>query len=224
MSKSPSPRSPVRLRRHPERGRHDREAVDAILDEALFCHIGFVVGTQPFVIPTIHARRVDTLYVHGSAASRMLRTLARGVHACVTVSILDGLVLARSAFNHSMNYRSVVVLGRGRLVTDADEMMRAFEAVTEHVAPGRWREVRWPTAREIKATAVLAFDLDEASAKIRTGPPKDDDDDLGWPVWAGVLPVAMTPLAPAPDPSLDDRMPVPSYLRAYRRPGSHRGP
>lgn len=211
-------RSRVRLKRHPERGRHDAQSVHAILDEALFCHIGFVVADQPFVIPTIHARRGETLYVHGSTASRMLRTLGDGVQACVTVTILDGLVLARSAFNHSMNYRSVLVLGRGRPVTEAGEMMQAFEAITEHVAPGRWREVRQPSPKELKATAVLAFDLDEVSAKIRTGPPKDDEDDLEWPVWAGVLPMAMGTLPPSRDPLLAPDVPIPDYVRQYRRP------
>jgi nitroimidazol reductase NimA-like FMN-containing flavoprotein (pyridoxamine 5'-phosphate oxidase superfamily) len=177
------------VKRHPERGVYDRATIDAILDEALICHVGFVADGQPFVIPTIHARDGDTLYLHGSPGSRMLRTLETGIDVCVTATLLDGLVLARSVYNHSMNYRSVVVLGRAREVTDTEAKLRAMECVVEHIVPGRWQEARQPNDKEINATTILALPLDEASAKIRTGPPKDFDEDLELPVWAGVIPL-----------------------------------
>jgi len=177
------------VKRHPERGAYERATIDAILDEALICHVGFNVDGQPFVIPTIHARHGDTLYLHGSPGSRMLRTLKEGVHLCVTATLLDGLVLARSVYNHSMNYRSVVVLGQARELTDETEKLHAMECVVEHVVPGRWSEARQPNESEIKATTILALSLDEASAKIRTGPPIDFDEDLELPVWAGVIPL-----------------------------------
>jgi nitroimidazol reductase NimA-like FMN-containing flavoprotein (pyridoxamine 5'-phosphate oxidase superfamily) len=177
------------VKRHPERGAYERATIDAILDEALICHVGFNVDGQPFVIPTIHARDGDTLYLHGSAGSRMLRTLKEGVDLCVTATLLDGLVLARSVYNHSMNYRSVVVLGRARELTDHGEKLHAMECVVEHVVPGRWAEARQPNESEIKATTILALGLEEASAKVRTGPPIDFDEDLELPVWAGVIPL-----------------------------------
>jgi uncharacterized protein len=183
----PSERTTVR--RHPERGAYDRETIDAILDEGLICHLGFVVEGQPYVIPTIHARDGDVLYLHGSPGSRMLRELKQGIDVCVTVTLLDGLVLARSVYNHSMNYRSAVVLGRAREVTDRTEKLHAMECVVEHVVPGRWAEARQPNEGEIDGTTILAVPLDEASAKIRTGPPKDFDEDLSLPVWAGVIPL-----------------------------------
>jgi nitroimidazol reductase NimA-like FMN-containing flavoprotein (pyridoxamine 5'-phosphate oxidase superfamily) len=189
----------TRLRRLPPRGVFERETVYGILDEALVCHVGFVADGQPFVIPTIHARLGDRLVVHGSAASRMLRNLAGGVPVCVTVTLIDGLVLARSAFHHSMNYRSVVVLGTAALVTDPAEKVAALEAIVEHVAPGRTPEVRPPTPQELKATSVLTIALDEASAKIRTGGPIDDEADLALPCWAGVIPLRLTPSAPIAD-------------------------
>ena len=179
----------VRVRREPQRGIYDRETIDAILDEALYCHLGFVVDAQPYVIPTLHARVGDLLYVHGSAASRMLRHAASDVRICVTVTLLDGLVLARSVFNHSIDYRSVVVLGTPTLVEDVAEKREALHAFTEHIAPGRWEEARQPTDQELKATWILSVPLDEASAKIRTGPPEDEPEDLDLPVWAGVVPI-----------------------------------
>lgn len=203
------------VKRHPERGAYDRASIDPILDEALICHLGFVIEGRPFVIPTIHARDGDALYVHGSPASRMLRAARQGVDICVTVTILDGLVLARSVYNHSMNYRSVVVLGRAREVTDRDEKLRAMRRVVEHVVPGRWNDARRPSDREIKGTTILALALDEASAKIRSGPPTDDDADLGVPVWAGVIPLRIEPGDPVPDSGIDG--PPPAYAAEYKR-------
>jgi nitroimidazol reductase NimA-like FMN-containing flavoprotein (pyridoxamine 5'-phosphate oxidase superfamily) len=203
------------VKRHPERGAYDRGTIDSILDEALICHLGFVVDGRPFVIPTIHARDGDILYVHGSPGSRMLRAAKEGVDVCVTVTLLDGLVLARSVYNHSMNYRSVVVLGRAHEVTDPDEKLRAMRRVVEHVVPGRWDDARRPNAAEIKGTTILALTLDEASAKIRSGPPTDDDADLGLPVWAGVIPLGIEPSTPVPDAGVDD--PPPAYAAEYER-------
>jgi nitroimidazol reductase NimA-like FMN-containing flavoprotein (pyridoxamine 5'-phosphate oxidase superfamily) len=182
----------LRVKREPQRGVYDRETIDAILDEALVCHLGFAVDGQPYVIPTLHARVGDRLYVHGSAASRMLRHAASDVRICVTVTLLDGLVLARSVFNHSIDYRSVVVLGTPTLVENVDEKREALRAFTEHVAPGRWEEARQPTDQELKATWILSVPLDEASAKVRTGPPEDEPEDMDLPVWAGVVPIHLT--------------------------------
>jgi uncharacterized protein len=179
----------LRVKREPQRGVYDRETIDAILDEALVCHLGFAVDGQPYVIPTLHARIGDLLYVHGSAASRMLRHAASDARICVTVTLLDGLVLARSVFNHSIDYRSVVVLGTPTLVEDVGEKREALHAFTDHIAPGRWEEARQPTDQELKATWILSVPLDEASAKIRTGPPEDEPEDLDLPVWAGVVPI-----------------------------------
>lgn len=179
----------LRVKREPQRGIYDRQTIDAILDEALVCHLGFSVDGQTYVIPTLHARVGDRLYVHGSAASRMLRHAASEVRVCVTVTLLDGLVLARSVFNHSIDYRSVVVLGTPALVEDLAEKREALRAFTEHIAPGRWDEARQPTAQELKATWIVSIPLDEASAKVRTGPPEDDPEDLDLPVWAGVVPI-----------------------------------
>ena len=212
----PSPRTTVK--RHPERGAYDREAIDAILDEALVCHVGFAIDGQPFVIPTIHARDGDVLYIHGSPGSRMLRNLRSGVDACVTVTLLDGLVLARSVYNHSMNYRSVVVLGRARDVTGPDEKLRAMQRVVEHIVPGRWDDARRPSDKEIKATTILALPLTEASAKVRAGPPTDDEDDLGLPVWAGVIPLALQPAEPQADAGVTDA--PPGYVTEYERFGA----
>jgi nitroimidazol reductase NimA-like FMN-containing flavoprotein (pyridoxamine 5'-phosphate oxidase superfamily) len=210
----PSARTTVK--RHPERGAYEREVIDAILDEALICHVGFAVDGQPFVIPTIHARDGDVLYLHGSPGSRMLRNLRSGIDACVTVTLLDGLVLARSVYNHSMNYRSVVVLGRPREVTEHEEKLHAMRCVVEHILPGRWEDARQPSEQEIKATAILALALDEASAKIRMGPPTDDEDDLELPVWAGVIPLALQPAAAVPDDGASG--PTPGYATNYERP------
>jgi len=198
MSTAAAPRN--RVRRVPARGAYDRATIDAILDEALIAHLGFVHDGQPFVIPTLHARVGDTVYVHGSSASRAIRTLSAGVPACLTVTLIDGVVLARSAFHHSVNYRSVVVLGTASLVEGPDERRRALEAFTDRLVPGRWAEVRPPSAQELKGTRVLAMPLEECSAKLRTGPPVDDPGDLDLPVWAGVIPVNTVAGAPVADP------------------------
>ncbi|MEQ1923918.1 MAG: pyridoxamine 5'-phosphate oxidase family protein [Pyrinomonadaceae bacterium] len=207
----------TQLKRIPKRGHYDRETIDAILDEGFICHVGFVADGQPFVIPTGYARVGDELYIHGSAASRMLRELSKGVEVCVTVTLLDGLVLARSAFHHSMNYRSVVVLGKAELVTDADEKNKALEALTEHFVPGRWNDIRWPTELELKATSVLKLPITEASAKIRTGDPVDDDEDYKMNVWAGVIPLTLATGEPIADAKLSDGIEVPGHVSEYRR-------
>lgn len=207
----------TRVRRHPERGAYDRQTIDAILDEALICHVGFVDAGRPFVIPTIHARVGDTLYLHGSPASRMLRELELGPEVCVTATIVDGLVLARSVYHHSLNYRSVVVLGRSRTVDDLAEKSGALQAVVEHIAPGRSSDARSPSEAELAGTKVLAIGLDESSAKLRTGPPKDFEHDHGLPVWAGVLPLGIVPGPPLADPILRDEIDVPPYVLDYRR-------
>ena len=204
----------TKVRRLPKRGHYDRETIHAILDEALICHVGFVVNGGPVVIPTIHWREGDRLYFHGSAASRMLRTLKDGVDACVTVTLLDGLVLARSAFHHSMNYRSVVVFGNAQLV-EGDDKLRALDALVEHVVRGRSREIRPPNDIELKQTLVLSLPLDEASAKIRTGGPVDDEEDYALPVWAGVVPLKLAAGEPITD--RDVTADVPEYAAAYTR-------
>jgi nitroimidazol reductase NimA-like FMN-containing flavoprotein (pyridoxamine 5'-phosphate oxidase superfamily) len=213
------PTDRTRVRRLSERGRYDADTIHAILDEALICHVGFVVEGQPVVIPTIHWRDGDTLYFHGSAASRMLRSLKNGVDACVTVTLLDGLVLARSAFHHSMNYRSVVIFGKAREVGE-DEKIRVLDSLVEHVVRGRSAEVRAPNQKELRQTLVLALPIDEASAKIRTGGPVDDEEDYALPVWAGVLPLTLTPGAPLADDGVTSD--VPEYLKNYTRPLSSR--
>jgi nitroimidazol reductase NimA-like FMN-containing flavoprotein (pyridoxamine 5'-phosphate oxidase superfamily) len=205
------------VRRLPKRGAYERDTITAIVDEALICHVGFVVEGQPMVIPTIHTRIGDTLYFHGSVASRMLRSLREGVDACVTVTILDGLVLARSAFHHSMNYRSVVVLGKAREVVDPDEKARVLTALVEHVVRGRSKDARGPNEAEMKATLVLSMELSEASAKIRTGGPVDDEEDYALPMWAGVLPLRLTPGEPEPDEHMAKGAVAPGYLRNYTR-------
>ncbi|MGH8231798.1 MAG: pyridoxamine 5'-phosphate oxidase family protein [Steroidobacteraceae bacterium] len=189
----------TKVRRLAKRASYDQAEVHAILDEAFICHVGFAIDGQPYVIPTIFARADDTLYVHGSAASRMLRTLTQKVPVCVTVTLLDGLVLARSAFHHSLNYRSVVVLGNARLVEGRDEKLRALHVITDHVVPGRWQEVRGPNELELKQSSVLAVRLEEVSAKIRRGPPIDDEPDYALPIWAGVLPLQTRLGAPLED-------------------------
>jgi uncharacterized protein len=212
----PTPRTT--LRRLPARGHFDRATVNAILDEALVCHVGFVGDGQPFVIPTIHARVGDEVFVHGSAASRMLKTLQGGVPVCLTATLLDGLVLARSAFHHSMNYRSVVVLGDAQAVTDERERWDALHAIVEHVAPGRWSEVREPSAKELAATLVLRLPIEEASAKVRSGPPLDDEEDYALECWAGVLPLRLTPGAPVPDPRMPAGRALAASVTRYTRP------
>ena len=207
----------TRVKRLPDRGHYDRETIYSILDEAFICHVGCVIDGQPYVIPTGFARIGDDLYIHGSSASRMLRNLSQGVEVCVTVTLIDGLVLARSAFHHSINYRSVVVLGKAELVENTDEKNKALEAFTEHVMPGRWAEVRWPSELELKATSVLRLHINEASAKIRTGDPKDDEEDYAMDVWAGVLPIKLSKGEPVADTLLKDGIPVPGYVREYER-------
>lgn len=211
------PTGRTQLKRLPQRGSYERETVYAILDEGLVCHVGFVAGGEPFVIPTSYARVGDTLYIHGSVASRMLRALAGGVRACVTVTLLDGLVLARSAFHHSMNYRSVVVFGTASVVESAEEKFEALRAFMEHVVPGRWGEVRSPDEGELRRTLVLKLPLTEASAKVRTGPPLDDEEDYGLPVWAGELPLRLTAGVPLPDPRLAPDCETPAHVRRYSR-------
>jgi nitroimidazol reductase NimA-like FMN-containing flavoprotein (pyridoxamine 5'-phosphate oxidase superfamily) len=205
------------VRRLPKRGLYDRETIHAIIDEALICHVGFVVDGAPVVIPTIHTRAGDTLYFHGSAASRMLRNLRGGVEACVTVTLLDGLVLARSAFHHSMNYRSAVVFGTAREVTDPEEKLQALEALVEHVARGRSADARGPNEKELRQTLVLALPIEEASAKVRTGGPVDDEEDYALPIWAGVLPLRLVPQSPLPDERLRPGIGIPPYVDNYRR-------
>lgn len=205
----------TQIKRLPQRGAYDRQIIDEILDEGLICQVGFVVNEQPFVIPTAYGRVGDRLYIHGSPASRMLRTLKEGVEVCVTVTLLDGLVLARSAFHHSMNYRSVVVFGQATLVEDADEKLEALKAFTEHVMCDRWAAVRPPNRQELAGTLVLALPLTEASAKMRSGPPIDDEADYQLPVWAGELPLRLTALEPVADPRLTPDMALPTHIQNY---------
>lgn len=205
------------VKRLPVRGHYDRETINAILDEGFICHVGFAVDGQPYVIPTGYARIDDDLYIHGSSASRMLRNLSEGVNVCVTVTLIDGLVLARSAFHHSVNYRSVVILGNAQLVTDEEEKNKALEALTEHIVPGRWAEVRWPTELELKATTVLKLAIEEASAKVRTGDPVDDEEDYAMTVWAGVLPLNIATGEPIADARLDPSIEVPDHVTGYTR-------
>ncbi|HEX6732836.1 MAG TPA: pyridoxamine 5'-phosphate oxidase family protein [Pyrinomonadaceae bacterium] len=211
------PTDRTKLKRLPKRGHYDRDTIDSILDEGFICHVGFVVDGQPFVIPTGYARVDDKLYIHGSQASRMLRTLADGVDVCVTVTLVDGLVLARSAFHHSMNYRSVVVFGKAELVATREEKLAALLALSEHFIRGRWNDVREPTEQELIATTVLALPLVEASAKIRTGPPLDDEEDYSLPVWAGVVPLQLVASDPIPDPRLPQDIQIPNYALEYPR-------
>ena len=207
----------TKLKRLPKRGHFDRETVYGILDEGFICHVGFAHEGKPVVIPTGYARVDDTLLIHGSQASRMLRTLSGGVDACVTVTIVDGLVLARSAFHHSMNYRSVVVFGRATLIEDREEKLAALLALSEHFIRGRWAEIREPSEQELKLTTVLSLPLVEASAKVRTGPPLDDEEDYALPVWAGIIPLRLEAGEPIKDPRLPEGIAIPGYARDYRR-------
>ena len=191
-----------RVKRLPKRGAYDAETIHGILDAAFLAHVGFVVNGQPFVIPTLYGRKEDRLFLHGSAASRMLRELDKGIQVCVTVTLVDALVLARSAFHHSMNYRSVVAFGQAKRIDDAEQKNEALRVISEHIIAGRWDEVRQPTAQELKATAVLEVAIEEASAKMRTGFPIDDEEDYSLPVWAGILPLPVVPQAPIADPQL----------------------
>jgi len=217
MSQTQMPTQRTRVVREAERGVYDREAAYRILDEGFLCHVGFVADGQPFVIPTSYGRKDDRLYIHGSAASRMLRQLKESVPVCVTVTLLDGLVLARSVFNHSMNYRSVVILGKAILVDDPKEKLEALHLLSEHIIPGRWADARQPNERELKATSVLRVPIEEFSAKVRIGPPIDDEEDYSFPTWAGVIPLEMTVGAAVNDPRLVPAREVPSYVREYSR-------
>jgi nitroimidazol reductase NimA-like FMN-containing flavoprotein (pyridoxamine 5'-phosphate oxidase superfamily) len=217
MSQPPAPTTRTRVVREAERAVYDREAVYRILDEAFICHVGFNVDGQPFVIPTSYGRSGDNLYIHGSAASRMLRNLDKGIPVCITVTLLDGLVLARSIFNHSMNYRSAVVLGTATVVEDPAEKIEALRRLSEHILPGRWVESRYPNEKELKATFVLRVPITEFSAKVRQGPPIDDEDDYAFKTWAGVIPLETVARRPIADARLDPEIPVPAYASAYSR-------
>ncbi len=212
------PRTPrTTLKRLPKRGSHDREVINQILDEGFICHVGFVLDGPPVVIPTGYARVDNQLIIHGSQASRMLRNVGKGIDVCVTVTLIDGLVLARSAFHHSMNYRSVVVFGNASVIDDREEKIAALTALSEHIIRGRWKEVREPNEAELQQTTVLTMPIDEASAKIRTGPPLDDEEDYALPIWAGVLPLQLSIGEPLPDPRLPENMDVPECVRNYSR-------
>jgi hypothetical protein len=205
----------TKLRRIPDRGSRERETINQILDVGFLAHVGFCVAGQPFVIPTLYGRDGEKLYLHGSAASRMLRELETGVPCCVTVTLVDGLVLARSAFDHSMNYRSVVAFGRARKIMDAGQRIRSLRVISDHLIAGRWKEIRQPSEKELKATTVLEFLIEEASSKVRSGPPLDDENDYGLPVWAGVLPLEIRSRLPIPDDKLIEGIAVPDYVRSY---------
>jgi nitroimidazol reductase NimA-like FMN-containing flavoprotein (pyridoxamine 5'-phosphate oxidase superfamily) len=217
MSQPYTPTPRTRLVREPDRAVYDREAAYRILDEGFLCHVGFVVDGQPFVIPTSYGRKDDSLYIHGSAASRMLRQMKESVPVCITVTLLDGLVLARSIFNHSMNYRSVVVLGKAKLVEDATEKLEALRLLSEHIIPGRWEDSRQPNEKELKATSVLRVPIEEFSAKVRQGPAVDDEEDYSFPTWAGVVPLEMVAGEPIDDERLMQGQAVPEYSRKYSR-------
>src|SRR5438270_3035570 len=204
------PSERVRVRRRPERARYDTELVHQVLDESLICHVGFVFDDQPYVLPTIHARHGETLYLHGATSNHMLKVLSSGAPLCITTTIVDGLVLARSAFHHTMNYRSVVVLGTGYAVDDPEERDAAFRRLVDHIAPGRWPHLRPPTEKELRATRLVRVPLEECSAKVRSGPPVDDEADYELPIWSGELPLAVAASAPLPASGL----PVPAHVMA----------
>jgi len=220
-SRPPSERTTVK--RMPHRAVYDRDVINAILDEGLFCHLGFTVDSQPYVLPTIYARDGERILIHGSSASRMLRNLRSGIPACATVTLIDGLVLARSAYHHSMNYRSVVILGTATEICDRAGKLAAMRTIVNHVVPGRWDDIRAPSEAEIRATTVLSLPLNEASAKVRTGPPLDDEEDYALTTWAGVVPLSLDAHAPQADPRLPASIQTPSYVRYYRG-GSVPGP
>jgi nitroimidazol reductase NimA-like FMN-containing flavoprotein (pyridoxamine 5'-phosphate oxidase superfamily) len=217
MPENQMPSGRTRVVREADRAVYDCEAVYRILDEGFICHVGFAMDGQPFVIPTSYGRKDANLYIHGSAASRMLRQMKDGVPVCITVTLLDGLVLARSVFNHSMNYRSVVVLGKATLVEDAGEKLAALRVLSEHILPGRWDDARQPNERELKATSVLRVPIEEFSAKVRSGPPIDDAEDYSFPTWAGVLPVELKWGAAIDDLRLESGRAVPGYVEHYSR-------
>src|SRR6266581_5305923 len=212
-----SPSERTRVVREPQRGVYDRESIYKILDEGFVCHVGFSVDTQPYVIPTLFARVDDAIYFHGSAPSRMLRNLSEGIPVCLTVTLTDGFVLARSVCNHSVNYRSVVALGKAAIVTTPAEKLGALHAFTEKILPGRWNDARQPNEKELKATSILRLPLTEASAKIRTGPPLDDATDCALPVWGGVIPLRLTAGTPIRDEKCDASIPAPAYVTQYKR-------
>jgi uncharacterized protein len=207
------------VKRHPERGQYDSTTIYPIVDEALICHVGFVQDNQPYVLPTLHARQGDTILLHGAKGSRLLRHVEAGGEVCIAITLLDGIVLARSAFSHSINYRSVVVFGRGVIIADDRDRLQALAAFTERLIPGRWADVRQPSGVELKQTSIVAVAIESASAKIRTGPPKDAEDDLALPVWAGVLPLYQTSGSPIAAPGLPAGIEVPDNLRDYTRNG-----
>jgi hypothetical protein len=217
MSETQMPGARTRVVREPHRAVYDREAVYRILDEGFLCHVGFVVDGQPFVIPTSYGRKDASLYIHGSAASRMLRQMRQDIPVCITVTLLDGLVLARSVFNHSMNYRSVVILGKATLVDDPAEKLEALRILSEHILPGRWADSRQPNQSELKQTSVLRVPIEEFSAKVRVGPAVDDEEDYSFPTWAGVLPLEMKTGAPINDERLDAERQVPTYVQNWAR-------
>lgn len=217
MSSSSVPTPRTRVVREPQRAVYDRDVVNRILDEGFICHVGFAVDGQPFVIPTSYGRHEDVLYIHGSAASRMLRNVSGGIPMCITVTLLDGLVLARSIFNHSMNYRSVVVLGKGTAIEERDEKLAALRLLSEHIIPERWNEARQPNEKELKATTILRVPITEFSAKVREGPVIDDEEDYALPVWAGLLPLNLVTGNPIDDSRLAEKIAVPDYVKSYSR-------
>jgi nitroimidazol reductase NimA-like FMN-containing flavoprotein (pyridoxamine 5'-phosphate oxidase superfamily) len=201
-----------KINRLRERGSYDKETIYPIIDEAYYCHVSFVVDGQPFIIPTIHARIDDEIVLHGAVASRLLKHIQAGNEVCFAVTHLDGLVLARSVFHHSMNYRSVVLFGKGKLITDKKEKLKAAKAITDHVMPGRWEDARQPNKKELDSTTFVSIKIDDASAKIRTGPPLDEEDDYQLPVWAGVIPITQVKNNPVNDPKLEEEINLPDYL------------
>ena len=202
-----------KIKRIPARGYYDKETINQILDEALYCHVSFIQSNQPYIIPTIHARMCDRIVLHGAKGSRLLKHIAEGNKVCVAITLMDGLVLARSVFHHSMNYRSVVIFGKGKLIENKVKKLEALKAITEHLIPGRWEDARQPNEKEMNATTVVSIDIDEASAKIRTGPPIDDEEDYNLAVWAGLIPISKKFDSPENDPRLNDDIAIPNYIR-----------
>lgn len=202
-----------KLNRHPERGSFDKETIYKIIDEVLYCHVSFLQDDKPFVIPTIHARMDDSIILHGAKASRMLKHISAGNEVCIAITLMDGLVLARSVFHHSMNYRSVVIFGKGEVVMEKEAKLNALHAITDHILPGRWEDARQPNEKELNSTTVVSIKIEEASAKIRTGPPKDDDEDYNLPVWAGVIPFIPMLSEPVRDPDQNENILLPDYIK-----------
>jgi len=206
-----------KVKRLPKRGQYDKKTIYEIVDKALICHVGFVLEGQPFVMPTIHVRIGDTIYLHGAVANRMLNHIKAGNNVCLTMTLIDGIVFARSVFHHSMNYRSAVIFGKGRVIEDYDEKWNVFRALTEHIAKGRWDDARKPNEQETNVTTIVAIDIESASAKVRTGPAKDDEEDYTLPIWAGVMPVQMQFGTPINDERLSSGITVPNYIKEYKR-------